>query len=100
MRRKMGFRAINPGHCTELDLKCATVLEIDMRQVTKEEAEAYRYGAYPAGESGVAYDPTRCAEEVFDLKAAVIRFQCPRRNGKGPDGLYCGIHARRYREEG
>ena len=68
-----------------------------MQPITKEEAEAYRYGVCPAQPDGVDYDPNKCAEEMLDLKAAIIRRQCTRMIGKGPDGLFCGRHAKQYK---
>ena len=68
-----------------------------MQPMTKKEAEAHRYGVCPAQQDGVAYDPDRCAEEMLDLKAAIVRYQCARKNGKGPNGLFCGRHAKQYK---
>ena len=69
-----------------------------MQPMTKEEAEAYRYGAWAGNPNGWDYDPALCAAEVINNSRGEHLSQCSRRNGKGPDGLYCGIHARRYKE--
>lgn len=67
-----------------------------MNPKTKEEAEAYRYGAWAGNPRGNAYDPARCAAEVWNQSRGLRASQCSRRNGKGPDGLYCGTHAKKY----
>lgn len=41
---------------------------------------------------GTMEDPKRCVVEVSSW--GWHSFQCRNRRGKGPDGLYCGIHAR------
>ena len=55
---------------------------------TKQDAEYKTYGRRAGRPLGIPYDPTRCVYEIWSGD------QCPRRSGKGPDGLYCGIHAR------
>lgn len=67
-----------------------------MNPKTKEEAEAYRYGGWSGNPRGHAYAPARCAKEVWHGMRAR---QCSKRNGKGPDGLYCGTHAKRFQGE-
>jgi hypothetical protein len=71
-----------------------------MRVMTKEEAGAYRYGTWAGNPRGVKYDPAKCAAEVYNLSGGFRSSQCSKKNGKGPNGLYCGIHAKRYKEEG
>lgn len=61
---------------------------------TKQDAESRTYGRRAGRPLGIPYDPARC------VYASWSGDQCPRRSGKGPDGLYCGTHARRYKEEG
>lgn len=58
---------------------------------TKKEAYKYRYGTWAGNPSGDRYDPNRCAAEVVD---DWCHFQCSRKNGHGPDGLYCKQHAK------
>ena len=60
---------------------------------TKEEAEAYRYGEWAGNPRGNAYDPSRCAEEVWH---GMRSSQCSKRNGKGAYDLHCGTHAKKY----
>ena len=69
-----------------------------MGPMTKEEAEAHRYGTWAGSPRGRTYDPTKCAAEVYNLSGGFRSSQCSKKNGKGPDGLYCGIHAKRYKE--
>ena len=61
--------------------------------MTKTEAEKYRYGTWAGEPKGRAYQPNYCAAEVSD--SLMIFHQCGHRPGKGPDGLYCGVHAKR-----
>ena len=60
--------------------------------LTKEEAAQYRYGSGSGAPRGYAYAPGQCA-----AVAGPGRYprQCARKPGKGPDGLYCGIHAKK-----
>lgn len=51
-----------------------------------------RYGSWAGNPKGDREDPERCIVEVGD---GYLFGQCSFRRGKGPDGLYCGIHARR-----
>lgn len=51
-----------------------------------------RYGAWAGCPNGTKEYPERCIAEVFP-KGAWRSSQCCRPRGKGPDGLYCGIHA-------
>jgi len=60
---------------------------------TRAEAEAYRYNQWAGNPGGLAYCPTRCAYEVHE-RGGWHWYQCPRKPGKGPDGLYCGQHAK------
>jgi hypothetical protein len=59
---------------------------------TKDEAEKYRYNEWAGNPKGRAYDPRRCAYEVWQNH---LSYQCSKKPGKGPDGLYCGQHAKR-----
>lgn len=62
--------------------------------LTKEEAAKYRYGTWSGCPDGYAYEPARCAAEIYGN----IRYgQCTNKPGKGPDGLYCGIHAKKVK---
>lgn len=63
--------------------------------LTKNEAEAYRYNKWAGNPKGTAHKTGFCAEEVPD-KVTWGTYQCSRKNGYGPDGLYCKQHAKRY----
>lgn len=60
-----------------------------------EEAVGYRYGQWAGNPRGERYDPCRCAAEVWSGPRGMTAKQCTRKNGKGPNGLYCGIHAKK-----
>lgn len=61
---------------------------------TKAEAEAYRYTVWGGNPDGYRYRPLRCA---FEVHRNPIGCQCERRNGYGPDGLYCAQHAKKIK---
>ena len=56
---------------------------------TRAEAEKYKYGSrfQPS-----AYKPEQCAYEVYAPGRFVHSYQCTRKPGYGPDGLYCKQH--------
>ena len=54
-----------------------------------------RYGVWAGNPDGRAEDPVCCVESVYD-RDTMLTHQCGRKRGKGPDGLYCGVHARRF----
>lgn len=62
---------------------------------TRAEAATYRYGQWAGFPSGRAWDSERCAATVADGGRSVLFHQCSRKAGKGPEGLYCGIHAKK-----
>lgn len=49
------------------------------------------YGQWAGNPKGNKEDADRCIAQVCGL--AAIFSQCRNRRGKGPDGLYCGLHA-------
>lgn len=51
-----------------------------------------------AANAGHPEDVTRCIESVCGegLYGSFCPHQCKRKRGKGKDGLYCGIHAKRH----
>jgi hypothetical protein len=63
---------------------------------TIEEARALRYRTWGGNPKGYAYREGYCAESVPDGGRSVLSHQCERKNGHGPDGLYCKQHAKRY----
>ncbi len=58
---------------------------------TLEEAENTRYGQWAGFPPGYEYMRGKCAYKVF---VSHISQQCSRKNGHGPDGLYCKQHAK------
>lgn len=64
---------------------------------TKGQAAAHRYGVKSANPAGSRYDPERCAYEVWPRYEWGCR-QCGFKNGKGVNGLYCRVHAKKVRE--
>ena len=60
---------------------------------TKDEALAYRYGAWAGCPGGRAYCVTNCAEEIH---RDYLFHQCSRKNGHGPEGIFCKQHAKQY----
>lgn len=64
---------------------------------TIEEARARRYGAWSGNPDGHAYDESQCAEEVSSHDGRMTNYyQCQRKPGHGPGGLYCKAHAKQY----
>jgi hypothetical protein len=53
------------------------------------------YRRWAGNEKGTREDITRCIASVADTGRSCLFHQCARSRGKGPDGLYCGIHARK-----
>jgi hypothetical protein len=59
---------------------------------TLEEARAVRYNRWAGNPKGRVYKEGWCAHEVW---GGMLSYQCSRKNGYGPDGLYCKQHAKR-----
>jgi hypothetical protein len=49
------------------------------------------YGAWTGNPKGNPEDPDRCVESVSD---GYLFYQCKRKRGYGPGGLYCKQHAK------
>jgi len=49
------------------------------------------YSSWSGDKKGVPEDVTRCIEEV-PSNGSWIPYQCRRKRGHGPDGLYCKQH--------
>ena len=56
---------------------------------TLNEARKIIYGCWAGNPTGRPYKEGRCAYPVIKW----YTHQCPNKNGKGINGLYCGIHA-------
>ena len=61
---------------------------------TQAEADALVYNKWAGHPQGTRYDSTRCAYEVWDQGRGCMSWQCSRKRGHGPDGLYCKTHAK------
>lgn len=57
----------------------------------KEPRKPLVYGVWAGDPKGRPEDPLRCIEAVYNHHSR-RRFQCRSKRGKGPDGLYCGLH--------
>lgn len=51
-----------------------------------------RYGVWAGMPEGAKEDKTRCIEEVWGGGRGMDLYQCSKKRGHGPEGLYCGIH--------
>ena len=58
-----------------------------------------RYGVWGGNPKGMPEDATSCIEEVWPSGACWIPYQCTRKRGHGPDGLYCKQHAKKHTED-
>ena len=54
-----------------------------------------RYGNFPT----VPENPTCCVEELGRINKDWGTYQCSRKRGHGPDGLYCKQHAKKHNME-
>lgn len=60
-----------------------------------------RYNIWGGNPKGTPEDPTRCIAKVSDSNSrSPLSYQCWHKRGKGKDGLFCGIHAKRVLTEG
>jgi hypothetical protein len=66
---------------------------------TLTDARAYRYGEWAGEPDGYRYVEGRCAYEAWD-SSGWHSFQCARKNGHGPDRLYCKQHAAKVAKRG
>lgn len=64
---------------------------------TVKEAKAHRYHKWAGNPKGCGYNEKRCAYEVFG--DFCVSYQCSRKNGHGPDKLYCKQHAKMVSEK-
>lgn len=61
---------------------------------TLKEAEKTKYGSWAGNPKGRAYQKDFCAYEVWPNDRISVPYQCSRKNGHGPEGLYCKQHAK------
>lgn len=52
------------------------------------------YRTWAGSPEGTPEDVTRCVVSVPDGGRSCLFHQCSNKRGKGPHGLYCGVHAR------
>lgn len=55
--------------------------------------EVRKYGIWAGNPKGIPEDKTRCIKEVYD-STGWHAYQCKKKRGHGPDGLYCKQHAK------
>lgn len=61
--------------------------------VPKVDVDGWRvYGRWAGNPKGNPEDPTRCVEEVCSGGREMTFYQCLRKRGHGPEGLYCKQH--------
>ena len=56
-----------------------------------------RYGQWFGSPKGTREDPTKCIQVVWP-SYGWLSYQCTRKRGHGPDGLYCKQHAKQHTE--
>ncbi len=54
-----------------------------------------RYGEWAGSPKGSPEDKLRCVAEIAEGGRSIHFQQCSKRRGHGPDGLFCGLHAKR-----
>lgn len=58
------------------------------------------YGAWAGNLKGRPEDITHCVKEVWpSTGVGWISYQCQRKRGHGPDGLYCKQHAEMLKDK-
>ena len=63
-------------------------------------ANERRFGEWAGNPNGTPEDITRCIEEVWPQSHGWIPYQCHRKRGYGPGGLYCKQHAKKQEKTG
>ncbi len=56
------------------------------------------YGQWAGNPRGIKEDPTRCIQEVWKQGRVINAYQCSRKRGYGPEGLYCKQHSKKHDE--
>lgn len=57
------------------------------------------YGQWSGRPRGIPEDPNLCIEAVREKDGfKMVSYQCCRKRGHGPDGLYCKQHAKKHEE--
>lgn len=65
---------------------------------TIEQAKKYRYNRWSGNPNGNRYVEGRCAYKVWGTGRSMLSYQCHRKNGYGPDDLYCKQHSKKVTE--
>ena len=61
---------------------------------TIQEARKYRYHQWAGRPAGTPYREDHCVYEVWAQGQMIMSYQCSRKNGFGPDHLYCKQHSK------
>lgn len=59
---------------------------------TLEQAQSHKYEQWAGNPNGISYKKDKCAYAIY---ANYIGHQCSRKNGHGPNDLYCKQHTRK-----
>ncbi len=54
------------------------------------------YGQWAGDPKGTKEDPKRCIKEVWPIGGRWNPYQCLRKRGYGPEGLYCRQHGKKH----
>jgi hypothetical protein len=52
------------------------------------------YACWAGNPGGTVEDPERCVYSVHESGRGCLSFQCKRKRGHGPDGLFCKQHSK------
>ena len=58
-----------------------------------------RYGRSVGRPGGAPENPEQCIESVYHNVGFGRLYQCSRKRGHGPEGLYCKQHAKKHEEK-
>jgi len=61
---------------------------------TLKEAKEYKYNQWAGNSKGNSYVNSHCAYEIW---INMLPYQCSRKNGYGPEMLYCWQHAKKLK---
>jgi hypothetical protein len=57
------------------------------------------YNKWGGNPKGTEEDPKRCVVSVPEKGRSCLSYQCRNKRGKGYNGLFCGIHAKKFGKE-
>lgn len=55
-----------------------------------------KYGSWAGDPDGALPDPARCVVKVWSIQNFGVSYQCTRKRGRGPRGLFCKQHAKMH----